>query len=334
MKVGITCDLREEYLALGRSEEEVAEFDSPRTVEAVEEELSRMGHSVSRIGSLPSLVTRLASGGRWDLVFNIAEGLNGFGREAQVPALLDYYGIPYTFSDPLTLALTLHKGMTKRVVRDMGLPTPDFAVVEDVSQLDGLNLPYPLFAKPVAEGTGRGVGVSSRADNPEDLRRVCLELLSRYNQPVLVETFLSGSEVTVGVAGTGPNARVLGVMEVLLQSGADHAVYSYRNKELSEALVDYRKVDGPLARAYGELALACWRGLGCRDGGRVDLRCDANGKPHFLEVNPLAGLHPEHSDLPILCGLEGIAYRDLLEQIMQSAMERVAPAAGQMGAVG
>lgn len=325
MQVGITYDLREDYLALGYSEDQVAEFDSPRTVEGIEEALVRMGFATSRIGSLPSLVARLAAGERWDLVFNIAEGMNGFGRESQIPALLDYYGIPYTFSDPMTLALTLHKGMTKRVVRDLGLATADFEVVEDLDQLDRLRLPYPLFAKPVAEGTGRGIGAASRAESPEQLRTLCRNLLAEYNQPVLVETYLPGRELTVGMAGTGVKAEVLGVMEVILKSGADQAAYSYRNKELCDTLVEYRRVEGPLARACGELALATWRGLGCRDGGRVDVRCDRDGKPNFLEVNPLAGLHPEHSDLPILCGLAGISYQELMERIISSALERTQP---------
>ena len=334
MRVGITYDLREDYLALGYSEDQVAEFDSPRTVEGIEDALVNMGLATDRIGSLPSLVARLAAGERWDLVFNIAEGMNGFGRESQVPALLDYYGVPYTFSDPLTLALTLHKGMTKRVVRDLGLATADFAVVEELGQLDRLRLPYPLFAKPVAEGTGRGIGAASRAESPAELSGLCRTLLAEYHQPVLVETYLPGRELTVGVAGTGGKAQVLGVMEVILKSGADQAAYSYRNKELCDTLVEYRRVEGPLALASGELALAAWRGLGCRDGGRVDLRCDRDGKPNFLEVNPLAGLHPEHSDLPILCGLEGIGYQELVERIIASALERTtplvaAPAAGK-----
>ena len=129
MKVGITYDLREEYLCEGFSLEETAEFDKPDTIDSIEEALQLLGHETERIGHVRSLVARLAGGSRWDLVFNIAEGLSGFGREAQVPAVLDAYGIPYTFSDPLVLSLTLHKGMTKRVVRDLGIPTPGFAVV-------------------------------------------------------------------------------------------------------------------------------------------------------------------------------------------------------------
>ena len=142
MKIGMTYDLREDYLTKGFSEEETAEFDRPDTIEAIEGALRSLGYQTDRIGNIQDLTRRLAFGDRWDLVFNIAEGLNGYGREAQVPALLDAYGIPYTFSDPLVLALTLHKGMTKRVIRDSGIPTPDFYVVESVSDVDKIDLPF------------------------------------------------------------------------------------------------------------------------------------------------------------------------------------------------
>lgn len=323
MLIGLTYDLREEYLAQGLSPEEVAEYDSPDTVEAIAAALAAAGHQTLAVGSLPRLVQALAAGRRWDLVFNIAEGRGGYGREAQVPGLLDYYGIPYTFSDPLTLALTLHKGMAKRVVRDLGLATPAFAVVERPEQAGQVELGWPLFAKPVAEGTGRGVGAASRVESREELVRVCARLLARYAQPVLVEEYLPGRELTVGITGTGPRAQVVAVMEVSLRSGADPGVYSFRNKEQCERLVRYRRMKGRLALECGELALAAWRGLGCRDAGRVDLRCDARGRPRFLEVNPLAGLHPEHSDLPILCGLAGVGYRELIGRILRSAAERL-----------
>ncbi len=322
MLVGITYDLRSEYLAKGYAEEEVAEFDSPRTVEGIEDALTAAGHQCDRIGSLPSLVTRLAQGERWDLVFNIAEGLGRYGREAQVPAILEYYGIPYTFSDPLTLCLTLHKGMAKRVVRDLGLATPDFAVVAEPREAAAVRLPYPLFVKPVAEGTGRGIGSASKVKGPEELAQACVELIGRYRQPVLVETYLPGREFTVGIVGTGAKARVIGVMEVTLRPGADPDAYTLRNKEECDDLVRYRRLKGFEAGQAGELALAAWRGLECRDAGRVDLRCDAQGRPNFLEVNPLAGLHPEHSDLPILCSLVNYPYQKLIERIVASAWER------------
>ncbi|MBU2551487.1 MAG: D-alanine--D-alanine ligase, partial [Proteobacteria bacterium] len=208
MRIGLTYDLREEYLKLGFGEEETAEFDQPRTVEAIESALQDLGHETERIGRLGCLVERLAAGRRWDMVFNIAEGLRGYAREAQVPAILEAYDIPCTFSDALVLALTLHKGLTKRVVRDLGLPTPDFVVVESMADIEAVDLPYPLFAKPVAEGTGKGVTPASRIEGPDQLGSACARLLAKFRQPVLVETFLPGREFTVGLLGTGEDAEV------------------------------------------------------------------------------------------------------------------------------
>jgi len=323
MKIGITYDLRDDYLAAGYSEEETAEFDRAGTIDAIDGALRELGMITDRIGNVRALVQRLARGDRWNLVFNIAEGLRGIGRESQVPALLDAYEIPYMFSDPLVTALTLHKGLCKQVVRGLGVPTPDFAVVETEAQLKEINLPYPLFVKPVAEGTGKGITPESKVQNPADLLNVGRHLLARFNQPVLVETFLPGREFTVGILGTGGEAQAAGVMEIHLNANAEYDVYSYVNKEYCEELVEYHPADDPLAREAARVALQAWTGLGCRDAGRVDLRVDVHGVPNFMEVNPLAGLHPEHSDLPILCGFAGISYRELIGRIVQSAWKRV-----------
>jgi D-alanine-D-alanine ligase len=323
MRVGITYDLREDYLAAGYSEEDTAEFDRVDTIEAIEAALQDLGHATERVGHVRSLAEKLVSGIRWDLVFNIAEGLRGYGREAQVPALLDAYDIAYTFSDPMVLALTLHKGMTKRVLRDLGIPTPDFVVVENEADIAGVALPLPLFAKPVAEGTGKGVTASSKILTFAQLFATCRQLLAKFQQPVLVETFLPGRELTVGVVGTGSRARTIGALEVVLKEQAEGDVYSYLNKKNYEELVEYRLAKDAIAEHAQQVARAAWTGLGCRDAGRIDLRVDARGVPNFLEVNPLAGLHPVHSDLPIAARMAGISYRELIAIIMQEATARV-----------
>lgn len=325
MKIGLTFDLRSAYLAAGYSEEETAEFDRDDTVDSLESALRSLGHTTDRIGHAKELIARLAAGDRWDLVFNIAEGLRGPGREAQVPAILDVYGIEYTFSDPLVMALSLHKGFTKDVLRPAGVPTPEARVVSSLADLDGLVLPFPLFAKPVAEGTGKGIGPTSKISSAAGLRSVCEELLAKFRQPVLVETFLPGREFTVGICGTESDAVVLGTMEIVLLAGAEPEVYSYVNKERCEELVEYRLVraDDPEVRAAEEISLRAWRALGCRDAGRVDLRSDTQRRPHFLEVNPLAGLHPQHSDLPMLCEKVGMPYVELIRRIVGSAAKRV-----------
>ncbi len=323
LKVGLVYDLRDDYLALGFSEEETAEFDQAGTIDAIEGALREIGHSTTRIGNADRLMEALLSGQRWDLVFNVAEGLYGSGREALVPAVLDHFQVPYTFSGVVTSAVTLHKAMAKHVVRDAGIPTAPFTVVS--SPGDEVDLPFPLFVKPLAEGTGKGVDPASIVENREELVAACNRLLERYRQPVLVETLLPGRELTVGVAGSGAAARVLGTLEVDLLAGAESGVYSYVNKERCEELVEYRFVspqDDDLVARAEMWALAAWRVLECCDGGRVDVRCDAEGTPCFLEVNPLAGLHPFHSDLPILCSKVGMPYVELIRQIVDSAWSR------------
>ena len=330
MIIGLTYDLRSEYLAMGYGEVETAEFDRDDTIAAIEGALNDLGHDTDRIGHGRRLVERLADGDRWDLVFNIAEGLNGIGREAQVPAILDLYGIPYTFSDPLVMSLTLHKGMTKQVVRDSGVPTSDFMVLD--AGVNGARPPFPApwFIKPVAEGTGKGVTPASIIRDPARFSAACGEMIATFRQPVIVEPYLPGREFTVGLVGTGPDAAVLGAMEVILLDAAEAGIYSYVNKERYEELVTYRlaRPDGDeQVREAERVALAAWRTLGCRDGGRVDIRCDDAGRPLFMEVNPLAGLHPVHSDLPIICNHLGMPFRDLIGRILGSAMDRM-PMAG------
>lgn len=323
MHIGLTYDLREQYLALGFGEEETAEFDKESTIIAIESTLMELGHSTERIGNIWDLTKNLANRKVWDLVFNIAEGLRGIGREAQVPAILDAYNIPYTFSDPLVLSISLHKGMTKRVLRDLGIPTPNFYEVKSIEDIKHIDLQYPLFAKPIAEGTGKGIHADSKIKDIVQLEKVCTDLLEKFNQPVLVEEFLPGREFTIGVVGTGEKARIVGAMEVVLLKSAEPEVYSYENKENWEDKVEYKLVDDLIVKKAEAFVLAAWKGLGCRDGGRVDVRVDRNGIPNIIELNPLAGIHPTHSDLPIICNLKSIPYKTLFNWILESASERI-----------
>jgi D-alanine-D-alanine ligase len=325
MRIGLTYDLRAEYLAMGYGEEETAEFDRGETIDEIEKAIRELGYETDRIGHVRRLVERLAGGDRWDLVFNIAEGLRGIGREAQVPAILDAFGIPYTFSNPLVMTLTLHKGMAKRVIRDAGIPTCDFALVERETDAAAIRFEPPYFVKPVAEGTSKGITSRSIVNDRARLWPLCADLIGEYAQPVIVEEFLPGREFTIGVIGTGPDAEVVGTLEMGLRPGAESGVYSYVNKEQCEELVDYilaRSDADPAVREAERIALDCWRVIGCCDAGRIDLRCDAMGKAQFIEANPLAGLHPTHSDLPILCSKLGIPYVKLIDRILRSALAR------------
>lgn len=325
LSVGLTYDLRAEYLAAGYDEEETAEFDRADTVDAIESALRELGYVTDRIGHARQLIQRLASGDEWDLVFNICEGLHGLGREAQVPAILDVYQIPYTFADPLVMSLCLHKGITKTVVSRAGVPTPRFQVVEQTADVYQVDFDFPMFAKPVAEGTGKGVTPASRILSAAELAPTCQRLLERYRQPVLVEEYLPGREFTVGLLGSGAQARVLGTLEIVLLPSAEPNVYSYVNKERCEELVEYRLVhpeQDDEVRQAEQTALDAWKALGCRDGGRIDLRSDARQRPQFIEANPLAGLHPQHSDLPMIATAVGLGYTELIAQIVQSALTR------------
>jgi D-alanine-D-alanine ligase len=323
MKVGLTYDLRSDYLKEGFSEEETAEFDKESTVEAIERALQRLGFETDRIGHFKALVGRLYKGDRWDIVFNICEGMYGIGREAQVPALLDAYTIPYTFSDPLVLALTLHKGMTKQIMRDSGIPTPDFAVIETEKDLNDIHLLYPLFVKPNSEGSGKGIDIHSRVNNPVELRRTCIKQWEAVAQPLLVETFLPGREFTTGVLGTGEESFSPGSMEVLFNSSAKGSIYSYDIKTNYEQYVSYALPEKEIADRCSELALKAWKALGCRDAGRVDIRVDKNGIPNFIEINPLAGLNDITSDLPILARMNGYTYDFIIKTVMDSAIKRI-----------
>lgn len=322
MRVGLTYDLRSDYLKEGYSLEETAEFDKEDTIDGLAAAIAAHGHEVDRIGHVRALVGRLAKGERWDLVFNIAEGLRGVAREAQVPALLEAYGIPCTFADAGVLTLCLHKGYTKAVLQAAGVATAPFAVVERESDIERVALAYPLFVKPVAEGTGKGITPRSIVRSAAQLRSAVGDLLKRFKQPVLVEPYLTGREFTVGLLGTGPSARTIAAMEIHLGEKAEPGLYSLSNKENYEDRVTYTIATDALAREAERVALAAWRALGCRDGGRADLRAGADGRVYFLEVNPLAGINPVTSDLPIMWRMLGRKYEALIGLILDEAIAR------------
>jgi D-alanine-D-alanine ligase len=323
LRIGLAYDLKSDYLAAGFSPEAVMEFDDEATVDALAGALDALGHRTERVGRGVELARRLAAGERWDLVFNFAEGVSGRSREAQVPALCELFDQPYTFSDPLTAALTLDKPLAKRVVRDLGLPTAPFAVVHSCEEADAVELPLPLFVKPIAEGSSKGVTQRSKVTRREDLRGRCAELIAAFGQPVLVEAYLPGREITVGIVGNGAAARVVGAMEVTFAVGSDREFYTALNKGEFEQRVSYELLDGePVAARARQIALAAYGAFACRDAGRVDLRCAADGEPCFLEINPLPGLHPVRSDLPIMCTLGGMDYRRLVGDIVDAAARR------------
>jgi len=322
MRITLVYDLRDDYRVLGYSEEEVAEFDNVETIDQLAGALKALGCEVTRVGRGQALAARLVEGDRYDLVFSIAEGLKGRSREAQVPALCELFDQPYLFSDPLTMSACLDKAVAKRLMRDTGVPTASFAVAERNADEVADWADFPAFVKPLAEGTGKGCEAASLVQTRGELRDAVTRVIARYGQPALVERYLPGREFTVGIVGNGPDLRVLGVCEILLRANAEANVYSLQNKELCEELVTYAPADDAEARLAGTRALEAYRALECRDAARIDFRSDANGEPYFLEANPLAGLNPWHSDLPILAAQNGIDFVALIGLIVDAGLAR------------
>jgi D-alanine-D-alanine ligase len=324
VEIGIAYDLVTDFAtAEGEPADRLAEYDSEETVAALEAALRAVGYRVRRLGGgrhfLETMLTQPP-----DLVFNLAEGRGGRSREAQVPAVCEMLGVPYTNSDPFTMAITLDKAAAKRVARAVGVPTPDFEVLEEPRPV---GLEFPVVAKPVHEGSSMGIGARSLVRDATALGPVTADLLERYREPVLVEEFCPGAELTVGIFGTGACARTLAVMEVAPRRRAlDEFLYSGEVKHDWEAEVSYHvppRVAPELAARASEVALAAYRALGCRDVARIDLRVDRRGEPSFLEANPLPGLHPVISDLAMLARPVGVGYEELILRIVTCARERL-----------
>ena len=320
MMIGLTYDLRSWYLGRGYTMDETAEFDKEETISSLESVLNSLGYETERVGNVFELVEKLAAGRKWDLVFNIAEGLYGDGRESVVPALLDQYRIPYVFSGPVIMGISLNKFYARLLIDAAGVPVcPGIMVSAPEEIKNAASLTYPLFAKPVAEGTGKGITTKSKVSNGKELEDICLHLLKTYSQPVLVEEYLPGREFTVGVTGNGAGTEIVGGMEVICK---DNLPYSRDVKENYETIVEYRLIDEDMKSECYRVALDAWKALGGVDAGRIDLRADRNGRICFIEANPLAGLNPVHSDLPMLARMNGMKFEELMSRILKSAIKR------------
>jgi D-alanine-D-alanine ligase len=310
-----------------------AEWDDPATIDAVAQALSLLGDVVrlEAVASFPAELTRT----RPDLVFNMAEGLHGVNRESHVPAMCEFLGVPYTGSDPLTLALALHKGRAKEVLRARGVPTAPFAQVDRIGDADGIELPYPLFVKPVAEGSGKGIYVNNLCDSPQRLRERLLLLLEEYRQPVLVEAYLPGREFTVAILGNGASARCLPIVGfdfTTLPAGAP-PIYGYEAKWVWDTAEHQLAIfecpaDIPLAlaRDIERVALAGFHALGCRDWCRADIRLDAAGVPNVVELNPLPGILPDpklNSCFPKAARAAGYGYDEMIHEVVDVAWRRI-----------
>jgi D-alanine-D-alanine ligase len=328
MRIGITYDLKQDVpLPADLPDDFQEEFDSPATVEAIASVLRGLGHTVEKLGDGRPLLERLLTDPP-DFVFNIAEGQGvGRSREARVPAVLEMLGIPYTGSDPLTLAVTLDKDCARRLVEServlvpMGsllYPGDDFIDLERHS-----DFPSVCIVKPAWEGSSKGIRTKCLVDTPEELRAAVQSLWRDHKQPVLIEEYIEGDELTVGVIGND-KPQVIGVMRVLPNRQAQRFIYSLEVKRDWQNQVRYEcpaQLPSGRLQAVEEAALKAYRVLGCRDVSRVDFRL-RDGVPYFLEVNPLPGLNPESSDLVILAKLSEWSYEELIRNILHAALTR------------
>ena len=314
--------------------DEFAEWDSPATIAAVESALSHLG-KVIRLEANEDFPERLRQA-RPDIVFNIAEGFHGVNREAHVPAICEFYGIPYSGSDPFTLTLCLDKAKAKETLAFHGIPTPKFLLVEKLADLYRVaeKLTLPLFVKPVHEGSSKGITDSNLCRNRDQLFRQTEFLLENYRQPVLVEEFLPGKEFTCAVLGNGDEATVLPLVAMNFESLPEGAlpIYSFDAKfvwDRPENPLDIfqcpARITEELRASIERVTLDAFRVLGCRDWARIDVRLDANGRPNILEVNPLPGILPDPADnscLPKAARAAGIGYEELIQNCLKYAAAR------------
>lgn len=328
MKIGLAYDIKPvDSGPASEDDDSSEEYDSPDTIDALASTIEDLGHETVRLGGGPEFLRNVVRADV-DLVFNIAEGRGTHrSREAQVPSVLEMLGIPYTGSDPLTLAVALDKAVAKRIAASHGVRTPWSMLAASVDDLDALGpegFSYPLVVKPTYEGSSKGVRADSKVTDWASLVRMVSLITQEYRQPALVERFVPGREVTVGIVGhTDP--RVVGVMEVVPNTGLDDGfMYTIEVKRNYRELVTYAcppAMEPQVIQAIEREALAAFRALGCRDVARLDFRVSPEGEPVFIEANPLPGMG-SYSDLPIMAGLRGWRFRQLVEAVLTSAIVR------------
>jgi D-alanine-D-alanine ligase len=323
--VGFTFNVKRVTPHSPDDDDSEAEYDSPKTLQAIREAIASFGHEVIDFEANTDLPAKLAST-PCDLVFNIAEGLKGKNRESQVPAMLELLDIPYTGSDPAALSIALDKGLAKRMVKEAGILTPQYMLMTTGNERIPKELmKFPLIVKPVAEGSSKGVMPKSVVKTEQELREVAREMAQKYRQAALVEEYISGREFTVGLLGER-RPRVLPPMEIVFLDKADvNPVYSFEHKLDWTNRIKYEtpaKIDFAQLRDMEKAARGAFSALGCRDVARIDFRMDALGRIYFLECNPLPGLTPGWSDLCLIAKAAGMDYRTLIGEILTGAIRR------------
>jgi D-alanine-D-alanine ligase len=326
MRIGLSFDLKEKISLTGENlpDDAYEEYDYPATIDFIAKALESAGHSTIRLGGgrefLQNVQREIV-----DIVYNISEGRGTFrSREAQVPCVLEMLNIPYTGSDPECLAVCLDKPLTKQLVAAAGIATPPWQVIKDISQLSSFswNDNFPVIIKPAFEGSSKGVRLDSVARDKTQAVAIAGRILDMYRQPVMIEGFVKGDEVTVGILGNPP--RVIGIMRVLPRKTTELFVYSLEVKRDWKALVDYEcpaAYNKTLSDNITLSSLRAFNTLECRDFARVDFRVSADGTPYFIEINPLPGLG-DYSDLVIMAIKMGWSHEALIQAVLNTAQER------------
>ncbi len=327
MRVGLAYDLKQSVtLKNSAPEDALEEYDSPNTIEYIRKAIESAGHSTVKLGGGSEFLRNIL-GEKVDIVFNISEGRGTHrSREAQVPSVLEMMDIPYTGSDPLCLAVALDKPLTKKLAAMDGVITPKWVTISnqpELERVDWHNFPYPAIAKPAFEGSSIGVHATSLVESPQEAIDSIGKMLSDYQQPIMVEQFIDGDEITVGLVGNTP-AKVIGMMRILPRQKTEKFVYSVEVKRDWKNLVDYEtpvKMEKSILTVIEKMSLKTFQLLGCRDFARIDFRVSKDGIPYMLEINPLPGLG-DYSDFVIMAQKMGWTHASLIVAVFNAALER------------
>lgn len=332
LKVALTYNLKRKIEDADLPDDYYSEFDSRETIETIANGLRSGGNEVFLVEADRGLLNWFQNNDV-DIVFNIAEGLDGESRESQVPAILDFLNIPYTGSGILALSVSLDKALTKKLFEQAGIPTPKYRLIKDPSEISDLGLKYPLIVKPNSEGSGKGITITSVVRDKEELTREVERTHRIYKQEILVEEFIDGKELTVGILGNNPPAA-LPILEIDFSNCKNSGEYFYTwkvkeyEKEVEENLglsplwhCPARLSESDAAKVK-DIALKAYSIIGCVDLSRVDIIFSKDGIPYVLEVNPLPGLDPKDSNFPYIAKCAGLSYAELMNKIVEVSLER------------
>lgn len=323
LRVGLIYNLKKNVISEVVDIE--AEYDNLETVLSIKNALECDNCQVEMLEANENLPIQL-SRRTVDIVFNIAEGNGGRGREAQVPAILNFYQIPFTGSDETTLCIALDKALTKRILTTYHIRTPKYRVIsKDQKKISG-SFKLPAIIKPNAEGSSKGISAMSVVTNLHDLRQTVTENIRIYGQDMLVEEYINGREFTVGILGNGSDTLVFKPMEIIyLDRENEFNIYSYFVKQNYKKLIRYEcpaLVSEDTENEIMNTARKIYEVLNCRDFARIDFRLSPEGLLYFIEINPLPGLAPGYSDFPMLADFNGVDYVSLVRGVLSCALKR------------